>query len=141
MDQTAETVGAVAARQEFDVDGAGVGVAVIDSGITAWHDDLGNGIGGQRVVDYADFSLEADDFTGEVGAGGAPPEDGYGHGTHVAGIIAGNGTDSNGAITGIAPRAQLIVLKVLDAAGRGRTSDVIAATTRSPRRCTTCTGT
>ena len=53
--------------------------------------------------------------------------DDYGHGTHVAGIIAGNGYDSGGARAGIAPGARLIVLKVLDANGNGRISDVIAA--------------
>ena len=132
MDRTAETVGAVSARQEFGLDGAGIGVAVIDSGITAWHDDLADGIGGQRVVDYVDFSGDVADFTGDFATGdfaggSASPEDGYGHGTHVAGIIAGNGADSDGGITGIAPKAQLIVLKVLDASGRGHTSDVIAA--------------
>src|SRR5439155_26065059 len=49
------------------------------------------------------------------------------HGTHVAGIIAGNGFDSGGARSGIAPGARLIVLKALDANGAGRISDVIAA--------------
>ena len=47
------------------------------------------------------------------------PYDDYGHGTHVAGIIAGNGFDSGGARSGIAPGAHLIVLKVLDGAGSG----------------------
>ena len=55
------------------------------------------------------------------------PYDDYGHGTHVAGIIAGNGYDSGGARSGIAPGARLTVLKVLDGSGRGRISDVIAA--------------
>ena len=53
--------------------------------------------------------------------------DDYGHDTDVAGIIAGNGFDSGGARSGIAPSARLIVLKVLDGTGRGRISDVIAA--------------
>src|SRR5690606_19663151 len=53
--------------------------------------------------------------------------DDYGHGTHVAGIIAGSGYDSRGARAGIAPRANLIGLKVLDAEGHGYISDVIAA--------------
>ena len=127
MDRTAETVGAVSARQVFGVDGAGIGVAVIDSGITGWHDDLADGTGRQRVVDYVDFSRDAYDFAGDVAGGSAVPEDGFGHGTHVAGIIAGNGFDSDGARTGIAPGAHLVVLKVLDGAGRGYISDVIAA--------------
>jgi serine protease AprX len=51
----------------------------------------------------------------------------YGHGTHVAGIIAGSGYDSAGARAGMAPGAHLIGLKVLDADGQGYISDVIAA--------------
>ena len=58
--------------------------------------------------------------------------DGFGHGTHVAGIIAGNGFNSTGqgdfqTLKGIAPNAQLIDLRVLDANGEGVDSDVIAA--------------
>jgi serine protease AprX len=117
MERTGPTTGATAVRQEFGLDGSGVGVAVIDSGITAWHDDLTNaGATGQRVDRFVNFT-----------SGSSAPSDGYGHGTHVAGIIAGNGFDSGGARSGIAPAARLIVLKVLDASGRGRISDVIAA--------------
>jgi serine protease AprX len=46
------------------------------------------------------------------------PYDDYGHGTHVAGIVAGNGFHSNGARGGIAPGAHLMALKVLDGNGR-----------------------
>ena len=58
--------------------------------------------------------------------------DAYGHGTHVAGLIAGNGSSSTGAgysrtFTGIAPNANLINLRVLDANGQGSDSEVIAA--------------
>ena len=53
--------------------------------------------------------------------------DDYGHGTHVAGIIAGSGYDSNGRRTGVAPGAKLLGLKVLDGEGHGYVSDVIAA--------------
>ena len=72
------------AASQFD--GSGVGVAVIDSGVTAWHDDLarnvsnGRGPIGQRVMAFVDF------------VDGAPTaHDDFGHGTHVAGIIAGSG--------------------------------------------------
>jgi serine protease AprX len=116
MERTAMTVGAVAVRQNLGVDGTGVGVAVIDSGITSWHDDLSNVGVGQRVAEFVDF---VDGVT--------TPHDDYGHGTHVAGIVAGNGFDSDGARTGIAPEAHLVVLKVLDDSGRGYVSDVIAA--------------
>ena len=121
-ERTAATVGAALARQEFGYDGSGVGVAVIDSGVTSWHDDLSASSSatgtpsGQRVVQFVDFVR-----------GGTSAYDDNGHGTHVAGIVGGNGFDSGGARAGIAPRADLVVLKVLDGAGRGRISDVIAA--------------
>jgi subtilisin family serine protease len=117
MERTGATVGATAVRQELGLDGSGIGVAIIDSGVTSWHDDLtGSGRGDQRIDRFVDF----------VG-GGQTTYDDYGHGTHVAGIIAGNGFDSGGARTGIAPGARLTVLKVLDGHGAGRISDVIAA--------------
>jgi subtilisin family serine protease len=55
------------------------------------------------------------------------PSDDYGHGTHVAGIVAGSGYLSAGRRAGVAPGAHIIGLKVLDAEGHGYISDVIAA--------------
>jgi serine protease AprX len=115
-ERTGATVGSTLVRQQFGIDGAGVGVAVIDSGITQWHNDLANASGSQRVAHFVDFV-----------SGRTDPHDDYGHGTHVAGIVAGNGADSGGARAGIAPGVHLVVLKVLDGSGRGRISDVIAA--------------
>jgi serine protease AprX len=115
LERTAATVGAVSVRQEFGYDGAGIGVAVIDSGVTSWHDDL-TGPAGQRVSEFVDFV-----------SGSPSAYDDYGHGTHVAGTIAGNGFDSGGARTGIAPGVHLLVLKALDGTGVGQISDVIAA--------------
>jgi subtilisin family serine protease len=89
---------------------------VIDSGVTSWHDDLSSAAGGQRIAAWVDLVN-----------GRSQPYDDSGHGTHVAGIIAGNGYDSSGARTGIAPGASLVVLKALDANGGGRISHVIAA--------------
>jgi serine protease AprX len=120
--RTSLTVGSLAVNQSMGVTGAGVGIAVIDSGIAAWHDDLTSRLlgqypyGNQRVSAFADF----------VG-GATTPYDDYGHGTHVAGIIAGNGYDSNGQKAGVAPDANLVSLKVLDANGKGNISNVIAA--------------
>ena len=110
--EPAATIGATWVRENLGFDGAGVGVAIIDSGVTSWHDDLGS----DRVVHFVDFV----DFQPQ-------PYDDYGHGTHVAGIIAGSGYDSNGARRGIAPAANLVVLKVLDGDGFGYISNVIAA--------------
>ena len=56
-----------------------------------------------------------------------PPRDGFGHGTHVAGILAGNGYNSSGRRRGIARRANLIALKALDDDGLGFVSNVIEA--------------
>jgi serine protease AprX len=114
-ERTGATVGATTVREQYGYDGAGIGIAVIDSGITNWHDDL-YGPGAQRVDRFVDF------VNGRTTA-----YDDYGHGTHVAGIIAGNGFDSDGRRSGIAPASRLVVLKTLDANGRGRISNVIAA--------------
>jgi serine protease AprX len=112
IERTASATGAAWARAHFDVDGSGIGIAIIDSGVTSWHDDLGT----ERVVHFADFV-----------AGRATAYDDYGHGTHVAGIIAGSGYDSGGARRGMAPGASLVVLKALDGHGNGYASQVIAA--------------
>jgi len=110
-------IGAAAIRQELGYDGAGIGVAIIDSGVFAAHPDLIDpATGASRVVRFVDF------VNGESNA-----YDDYGHGTHVAGIVAGNGADSGGTWAGVAPGAHLIVLKVLDAHGRGSVADVVTA--------------
>lgn len=116
--RTSITVGAPVARGLFGVSGNGVGVAVIDSGIATWHDDLtGTGTyGNQRVAKFVDFVN-----------GQTLPYDDNGHGTHVAGTIAGNGYDSTGEKAGIAPGASIVALKVLDANGQGTVSNIIAA--------------
>jgi len=120
--RTSLTVGTRAIRQTLGLTGAGVGVAVIDSGVAAWHDDLTNTssalfpYGNQRVAAFVDF------INGQT-----QPYDDNGHGTHVAGIIAGNGYDSNGEKAGTAPGASIVSLKVLDANGHGTVSGIIAA--------------
>ncbi len=112
IDATSTTIGAQWVRQQLGFDGKGVGIALIDSGVTASHDDLDP----ERVVHFADFvNFRTSQY------------DDYGHGTHVAGIIAGNGRDSGGTRVGVAPGSSLIVLKALDGAGFGYSSNVIAA--------------
>ena len=107
LERTGATVGATAVRQNLGLDGSGIAIAIIDSGITPSHDDLA-GPGGPRVLAFVDYVN-----------GRTLPYDDYGHGTHVAGIVAGNGFDSGGARSGIAPAANLVALKVLDASGAG----------------------
>ena len=119
MARTSATVGALSARLNYGYSGAGVGVAVIDSGIADWHDDFGAGVFSktdQRVTAFVDF---VNNQTSKY--------DDWGHGTHVAGIIAGSGYHSYGARAGIAPKANLIALKALDGEGRGQISNIIAA--------------
>ena len=112
------------ARQQFAVDGTGIGIAVVDSGVFN-HDDLQKATGtGSRIV-YSESFIPGDTST----------SDAYGHGTHVAGILAGNGHDSaNGypaQYIGVAPNANIINLRVLDATGAGSDSQVIAAIQRA----------
>src|SRR5271154_2466379 len=95
------------------LDGSGVGIAIIDSGIYA-HPDVAS-----RVV-YRQSFIGGSNF------------DDYGHGTHVAGIAAGSGLESSqsGAFRnfkGVAPNANLLDLRVLDAQGMSTDSVVIAA--------------
>jgi serine protease AprX len=94
--------------------GKGVTVAVIDSGLEMSSEFQG------RVKAFYDFTNGQTKSTS--------PFDDYGHGTHVAGTIAGNGALSyNKAYHGLAPNVQLVVLKVLDGSGAGYTSDVVRA--------------
>jgi len=94
--------------------GEGVGVAVIDSGI-ANHKALG-----KRVVARVNF------VSHEPGVTGDP----FGHGTHVAGLIGGDGSAASGVTKayngGSAPAVRLIDVRVLGSYGMGYTSDVIA---------------
>ena len=106
-----EASGSVAARSRYGVNGAGVTVAVIDSGVKP-HTDLPT----WRIKAFVDF------VNGRTTA-----YDDYGHGTHVAGIVAGSGAASSGKYAGAAPAASIVALKVLDANGSGKTSDVMAS--------------
>jgi subtilisin family serine protease len=120
--RTSLTIGSRVVQQTLGLTGAGIGVAIIDSGIASWHDDLTNDsttnypYGNQRVSAFVDFV-----------DGINTPHDEDGHGTHVAGIIAGNGYDSNGQKAGVAPDASLVSLRVLDGNGNGTVSNIIAA--------------
>lgn len=97
---------------EHGIYGQGVGVAILDTGI-GLHKDIVEG--GNRVIAFEDFIDRRKD-----------PYDDNGHGTHVAGIIGGNGYSSKGKYTGVAPACNFIVVKVLDSRGDGNISDVLA---------------
>ena len=89
------------AREEFDVDGSGVDIAVLDTGIDADHPDFGD-----RVV-YEENFVDDEDTT----------EDLDGHGTHVAGTAAGDGTESGEELVGVAPGANLLDMRTCGADG------------------------
>jgi serine protease AprX len=118
LDYTAAAVNAQFAWAS-SLDGTGVGIAVIDSGIYP-HPDLNKPYSTQSRVVYRQSFVKGLLF------------DDYGHGTHVAGIAAGNGSSSSSGgafrtFKGIAPNANLIDLRVLDANGMSTDSAVIAA--------------
>ena len=108
LDQSVPQVGAPTAWED-GYTGAGVTVAVLDSGYDPTHPDLAG-----RVA-------EAKDFTG------TSPEavDGHGHGTHVASTVAGTGAASNGKYKGVAPDAKLLIGKVCTDDGYCTDSDMI----------------
>ncbi|MFI6483548.1 S8 family serine peptidase [Nonomuraea sp. NPDC050663] len=108
----AESVPQVGAPQAWKAghDGAGVTVAVLDTGVDAGHPDLAG-----KIVEARSF------------VPGETAKDGHGHGTHVATTIAGSGAASDGANKGVAPGARLLVGKVLDDGGSGDSSGIIEA--------------
>ncbi|MEA2244057.1 MAG: hypothetical protein QOD24_3613, partial [Solirubrobacteraceae bacterium] len=104
------------------ITGKGVGVAVIDSGISGDMPDFKNADGSSRITANVIASPDA-----------TRPGDDVGHGTHVAGIIAGNSFNrpvsdpAHGAYVGIAPEADLVAIKVADDDGDSTVLDVIGA--------------
>ncbi|MFC2165252.1 S8 family serine peptidase [Acidobacteriota bacterium] len=96
--------------------GGGIHVAILDTGIDKDHPDLvANIAGGRNFVSGKgkDKGVDHDAW-----------DDGHGHGTHCAGIVA---ADDNGfGVVGVAPDASLYGVKVLDDRGRGKASDFIA---------------
>jgi serine protease AprX len=87
--------------------GQRVTVAVVDSGVK--HRDIGN----RLLASYSSKSIESS-------------TDQYGHGTHIAGTIGSDGQSSKGAYIGVAPKVNLVSVKVSDDKGNSRMSDVVA---------------
>ncbi len=112
-------LGRVASPASGGPSGSGVGVAILDTGVTTSTD-----LAASRIVGWKDL------VNGE-----SAPYDDAGHGTFIAGVIAGDGTaslprDSGGQATmqfrGVAPAADIVGVKVLDDTGAGRSSTLIA---------------
>ncbi|MBX3051637.1 MAG: S8 family peptidase [Caldilineaceae bacterium] len=101
---------------EMGYQGQGIGIAVIDSGIASGPDFQATLNGGSsRILESRVFGQ------------GLSANDNNGHGTHVAGIAAGNGSRSAGEFSGIAPMANLLSLNISDGSGMAYESDTVAA--------------
>lgn len=94
-------------------EGEGITIAIIDTGVSP-HNDLIKPR--NRIIGFKDFINYND-----------KPYDDNGHGTHIAGIIAGNGYSSRGRYVGVAPKSNILAIKALDKNGGGSTSKVIEA--------------
>lgn len=116
-----ESVQSIRADLAYDAGftGAGIGVAIMDSGINGLNPDVafpGKTVANVKfVADFAD--LTEDDGTPRVGGelfveNLANTDNTSGHGTHVAGIVAGTGASANGIYRGVAPGAHLVGLSV-----------------------------
>src|SRR3989344_2383766 len=94
-----------------NIKGNGQTICIIDTGVNYNHPDLGGCLGsGCKVVDGYDFVNDDNDSM-----------DDNGHGTHVAGIAAANGT-----LIGVAPESNIVAIKVLDSSGSGFDSYTIS---------------
>jgi minor extracellular serine protease Vpr len=129
----------------FNLNGDGVLVGIIDSGIDYTHPDFRNTNGTTRILYLWDQSAEGTPPTGfrsghlyteeDINTAFAsgnplsvvPEQDTVGHGTAVAGVAAGNGRASGGTNSGAAPRAQLVVVKLTPSPGPGfsRSTDIM----------------
>jgi serine protease AprX len=92
--------------------GRGVTIAILDSGVAA-DPDLSQA--SNRILASVSFAGPRDPNRPDVG----------GHGTHIAGTIAGDGTRSAGQFVGVAPRANIVDVQVLDGNGNGRASSIL----------------
>lgn len=132
----------------YSLTGKGIVIAVIDSGIAYAHPDFRREDGSTRILQIWDQSTPgnppepyqigtvytAEEINEALQAGSAlqqqelvPEVDLSGHGTHVAGIAAGNGRASNGTYIGVAPEAELLIVKLAPASVRSfpRTSELM----------------
>ncbi len=124
------------------VDGTGIGIAILDTGINTGNKDLNKfGTNNSRIVASQDCLVAGNCVAGKAPGSGSNSSDSFGHGTSVAGVAAGNGwasqqKDSTGSLwypttygnyTGIAPNANILSIRVLDENGAAPISRVIDA--------------
>jgi subtilisin family serine protease len=110
-------IGADTVWREFGLSGAGVRVAMLDTGVDTTHVDLAGSLVSQHCFNRTGGCLP------ERGTESDNAQDENGHGTHVAGIVASRGQTSP---QGIAAAAELVAVRVLGPNGAGFTSDVLA---------------
>jgi len=103
------------------VTGQGVTVALVDTGIANVPDLAGRVLPVRNDLNLLNPTSPCENLTGE-----ATCDDNYGHGTFIAGLIAGNGASSNGAWSGVAPNANLVSVKVAGRDGSADVSNVLA---------------
>lgn len=136
LDVARPFVGALPVTTAAALDGAGSIVGIVDTGVDIAHRDFRNDDGSTRIAWFLDFAGDKRDgnaldqryggrvwdrseidaiLKGTISAG-TLPNDGDGHGTHVAGIAAGNGGPAR-TFVGLAPKADLIVVRASDAEG------------------------
>jgi subtilisin family serine protease len=145
-------IGATTARTTEGVDGTGVIVGVVDSGIDTKHDDFRNPDGSTRILYVLDFASPGDtnqdgvpdgpdayggtewtaaEINSANGGGTAVVQvDPNGHGTHVSGSATGNGRATNGAVpagiyAGVAPKADIIFVKGVASDASGFPNDYV----------------
>jgi subtilisin family serine protease len=142
--RSASTIRADVARRVYDASGRGIVVAVLDSGVDANHVHFQR----HRNLELPD-GLSHVDFMSDSEDPASAIVDEYGHGTHLAGIIAGEATGVRAAetswrddgeseheavsvplIAGIAPECKILSMKVLEKNGKGNVSTVIRALER-----------
>lgn len=98
--------------RKLHLTGKNIGIAILDTGIGV-HPDLT--LQNSRLAAFVDIVNHRHDFY-----------DDNGHGTHIAGIISGNGTASHGRYRGIAPESHFVMIKVLNQKGEGNIEDVLS---------------
>lgn len=149
MDRAAQAVHVSFARLFYKLQGEGIAVGIVDTGLDVGHPDFLNDAGHTRVAWLLDLSLKPvglhpeleakfgikddsgavvagavfseDDLNGLLRLGQRAPEDPVGHGTHVASLAAGGG--GGGPYVGIAPKATLIIARVTRASGESIEND------------------
>jgi len=100
----------------INLTGTGETICVIDTGVNYTHPDLGGCYGNNNLSSNCKVIGGYDYVNND-----ANPMDDHGHGTHVAGITA-----ANGSINGVAKNARIVALKVLDSSGNGVDANIIA---------------